>query len=719
LGREGFRHVHVLSSPEAVAAATVERQPLWVDKRRLHGPFDVVGDVHGCFDELRELLDRLGYGVAERQDEDAGTGYAVTPPAGRTAVFLGDLVDRGPKPPAVLRLVMGMVAAGTALCLPGNHDDKLLRALKGRKVRIAHGLAETLAQLAAEPAGFRERVGAFLDGLVSHYVLDDGNLVVAHAGMKEAYQGRASGAVRDFALFGDTTGETDELGLPVRRDWAAAYRGEAMVVYGHTPVAAPEWLNRTINVDTGCVFGGRLTALRYPERELVSVPAHRAYAEPARPFLPTPESPPVVEPTRSAQQRADDLLDLEDVVGKRGVETRLGGRVTIREENAAAALEVMARFAVDPRWLIHLPPTMSPPETSREAGLLEHPAAAFAHYRKEGVARVVCQEKHMGSRAILVVCRDAAAARRRFGAADGRAGVCFTRTGRPFFAEGTMEEALLERVRAALDASGLWEELATDWVCLDAELMPWSVKAQELLRDQYAAVAAAGRVALGAAAEVAGQAAARDAELVALRDDLHNRADVVERYAAAYRRYCWPVGSVADLKLAPFHLLASEGAVHVDKDHGWQMATLARLAPDDASPPLTRTGWREVDLADPASEAAAVGWWTELTEAGGEGMVVKPLGFVERGRRGLVQPAIKVRGREYLRLVYGPEYTRPANLDRLRERGLAAKRGLAIREFALGIEALERFVRREPLRRVHEAVFGVLALESEPVDPRL
>ena len=328
LGREGFRSVHVLSSPEEVAAATVARHPLPVDKRGLHGPFDVVGDVHGCFDELRELLDRLGYGIVETGDKDGGVGYAVTPPVGRTAVFLGDLVDRGPKTPQALRLVMEMVAAGTALCLPGNHDDKLLRALIGRKVRIGRALAGSIAQIDAEPPMFRERVVAFLDGLVSHYVLDDGKLVVAHAGMKEAYQGRASGAVHDFALYGDTTGEKDELGLPVRRDWAAAYRGEAMVVYGHTPVAAPEWLNRTINIDTGCAFGGRLTALRYPEQELLSVPARHAYAVPARPFLPEPGAPQAAQPVRSAEQRNDKPLDLEDGVGKRTVETRLAGRVT-------------------------------------------------------------------------------------------------------------------------------------------------------------------------------------------------------------------------------------------------------------------------------------------------------------------------------------------------------------------------------------------------------
>ena len=226
-------------------------------------------------------------------------------------------------------------------------------------------------------------------------------------------QGRGSGKVRDFALYGETTGETDEFGLPVRYNWAADYRGQAMVVYGHTPVPEPEWLNNTINIDTGCVFGGKLTALRYPEQEFVSVPAARTYCEPARPFLPAEQQ----APTLTAQQAHDDVLDAEDVLGKRIVSTRLRGNVTIREENATAALEVMSRFAADPRWLIYLPPTMSPCETSREPGLLEHPAEAFAYYRSQGAPQVVCEEKHMGSRAVVVVCRDeaggAGAVRRR------------------------------------------------------------------------------------------------------------------------------------------------------------------------------------------------------------------------------------------------------------------------------------------------------------------
>lgn len=259
-----------------------------------------------------------------------------------------------------------MVRDGQAFCVPGNHDIKLMRALRGKEVKRTHGLAETMEQLDAEPPEFRANVASFIDDLVSHCVFDDGNLVVAHAGLQEAMQGRGSGAVREFALYGDTTGETDEFGLPVRYNWAADYRGKALVVYGHTPVPEALWLNNTVNIDTGCAFGGKLTALRYPERETVSVSSHRTYYEPARPFLPA-------EPQRMPQHEHDDVLDIADVTGKRLIDTRLKPKITVREENAIAALEVMSRFAVDPKWLIYLPPTMSPTETSKRTDLLEHP----------------------------------------------------------------------------------------------------------------------------------------------------------------------------------------------------------------------------------------------------------------------------------------------------------------------------------------------------------
>ena len=724
LAREGFRHVFVLESPDEVEAATIERVPLYNDKRHEHGPFDIFGDLHGCCDELEVLLQRLGYLPTVMTGGNTAWGdRAFVHPEGRKAVFVGDLVDRGPRIVDTLRLVRNMVLAGSGMCVPGNHDMKLMKKLRGKDVQITHGLANSLAEIDAVPEAIRgafcNELVEFLDGLVSHYVLDDGKLVVAHAGMKAEMQGRGSGKVRDFALYGETTGETDEFGLPVRHNWAAEYRGSAMVVYGHTPVPEPDWLNRTVNIDTGCVFGGKLTALRYPEKEFVSVPAARTYCEPARPFLPEDQQAPKL----TAQQAHDDVLDAEDVLGKRIVSTRLRGNVTIREAHATAALEVMSRFAANPKWLIYLPPTMSPCETSSEPGLLEHPAEAFSYFRSQGAPQVICEEKHMGSRAVVIVCQDEQAAKERFGVLEGEIGIVYTRTGRRFFNEPGLEAQFLNRVRSALTAANFWDELKTKWVCLDCELMPWSAKAQELLKNQYAAVGAAGQASLPKAVASLAQAAARlggedKTKIEQLMSDCQSKEVHIGQFVAAYRKYCWSVASLNDLKLAPFHLLATEGGVHTDKNHTWHMDTLAKVCREDPEM-LRATPYRLVDVTDPASEKGGADWWTEMTGRGGEGMVVKPLDFILRGRRGLAQPAVKCRGREYLRIIYGPDYTTADNISRLRNRGLGHKRSLALGEFALGIEGLERFVRKEPLRQVHECVFGVLALESEPVDPRL
>ena len=621
-------------------------------------------------------------------------------------MFLGDLVDRGPDTPGVLRTVMGMVASGAALCVPGNHEAKLLRALRGRDVRRSHGLAESLTQLGAEPADFSAQVIAFLDGLVSHYVLDSGRLVVAHAGLREEMHGRASAAVRAFALYGDTTGETDEFGLPVRYPWAQDYRGKAAVVYGHTPVPEATWVNNTICIDTGCVFGGRLTALRYPERELVSVPAVATYYQPARPLTRSPG--------RAPAQASGGLLDVADVLGRRGITTGLRGRVTVPEQNAAAALEVMSRFAADPRWLIYLPPTMPPVPASTRPGLLEHPADALAAYRRAGVAQVICEEKHMGSRAVVIACRTAEAARDWFGSA--RSGIVYTRTGRRFFTDERLEEALLGRVTGALAETGLWAELG-DWAALDCEIMPWSVKAEALVRGQYAAVGAAALAGLTAASEACEQALRRGGDVAALRDRIGERLAAGRSYTAAYRHYVWPVHALADLRLAPFQVLAGSAGTFFARDHLWHMNAAERLAAAD--PLIVPTRHIVADLGDEGASAAVTAWWERLTGAGGEGMVAKPLDPVTRVRHGAAQHGMKCRGREYLRIIYGPEYTIPANLSRLAGRNLSRKRSLAASEFALGAEALDRFTRREPLFRVHECVFGVLALESEPVDPRL
>ncbi|WP_078894230.1 polynucleotide kinase-phosphatase [Streptomyces sp. CT34] len=765
LEREGFRKVHLLRGQREVDSAGVVRERRYNDLRHLTGPFDIVGDIHGCRSELESLLGRLGYEV---RCDASGRAVDAAHPEGRTAVFVGDLVDRGPDSPGVLRLVMGMVAAGHALCVSGNHENKLGRYLNGRKVQHTHGLAETIEQLEKEDDGFRAGVAEFIRGLVGHYVLDGGGLVVCHAGLPEKYHGRTSGRVRSFALYGDTTGETDEFGLPVRYPWAEDYRGRAAVVYGHTPIPRAGWLNNTICLDTGCVFGGRMTALRWPERELVDVPAERVWYEPARPLA--------TEAPGGADGRP---LDLNDVAGRRTVETRHMGRLAVKEENAAAALEGMSRFAIDPRLLPYLPPTMAPCATSEEEaqgeGFLEHPAEAFAEYRMAGVREVVCEEKHMGSRAVVLVCRDEAVAGERFGVPGKDVlGAVYTRTGRPFFDDAAISERILRRVGACVAEAGLWDGLDTDWLLLDAELMPWSLKATGLLRGQYAAVGAASGAVFPGAIGALEAAQSRGVDVSALLERQRGRAADAAAFTAAYRRYCWRVGATADaagsegaaggdglgvpagIRLAPFQILAARGRSLAGLPHTEQLALIDRLiaaeetlvardgtaagggtaaldeviaggsveagagARRERTRLLAPTRRLVVDTGDEASVAAGVAWWLDLTADGGEGMVVKPVQALVRQADGrLVQPGIKCRGREYLRIIYGPEYTRPENLRRLRIRHLGHKRSLALREYALGLEALDRLAAGEPLWRVHEAVFAVLALESEPVDPRL
>ena len=706
LQKEGFRQVHVMRSPEEVDALTITREPLWTDRRGEHGPFDIIGDIHGCFDELMELLGQLGYEIDAHEDGEALIG--ARHPEGRSAIFVGDITDRGPKNRDALRLVMGMVAEGSADCVMGNHDFKLNKWLKGRKVQQTHGLDLTVAELEKTSDAFLKQVGDFIWDLRSHLWLADGGLIVAHAGLKEEMHGRGSGAVRNFAMFGETTGEVDEFGLPVRIDWARDYRGAAEVVYGHTPMAEAEWLNGTLCIDTGCAFGGKLTALRWPERETVSVPARAQYAEPAKPLDEARG--------RTAQQDHDRLLYFDDYAAKMRIEPRLGRSIQIAEENSLAALEVMSRFAIDPRWLIYLPPTMAACPTAPEGERLERPDEAIGYFVQQGVTDLVAEEKHMGSRALLVVAKDAEAAAARFGVEDGKAGVVYTRTGRPFFPDEADEAAVVARVAAALETAGLWDELRSDWVLLDAELMPWSAKAQELLRRQYDPTVAAAQGSARALIDAIGNRPEVDG-----LDALRAAADRHLANADAMRRtidgYCWDVPRIEDHRIAPFHILAAEGRVFSDAPHVWHMETLGRLA--EADPILQTTGWQRFDAADPAACAKVAEWWQAHTEEGGEGMVIKPNAFVVSGERGLVQPAMKVRGRDYLRIIYGPDYDLPENIERLRQRGLGRKMSLADREFRLGLEGLHRFVERQPLSRVHACAVAVLALESTPVDPRL
>lgn len=711
LKREGFRFVYVINSLEQLENTEIVRTKLWNDKKELHGPFDIIGDIHGCCDELELLLDKLGY---------IKTDGVYAHPGGRTAAFLGDFCDRGSRNADVLRLVMDMVKAGNALAVPGNHDVKLLKYLRGKSVAMTHGFDKTVAEIEAQGEAFKAEVAEFIDGLISHYILDDGKLVVSHAGLKQEYIGRSSARVREFCLYGETTGETDSYGLPVRLDWAADYRGRAAVVYGHIAGIDVKPQNNTYCIDTGCVFGGKLTAFRYPERECVSVDALQQYYEPIKPL------------EDAIDTDMGNMLTVGDFNKKLHIETELMPSIDIHENNAAAALETMSRFAADPHWLIYLPPTMSPCETSELDDYLEHPLQAFAYYRSRSIRNVVCEKKHMGSRAVIVLCKSPETALKRFGITDGTRGIIYTRTGRRFFDDETTESALLDRLDAVLTQTNFWGDFETDWVCLDTELMPWSEKAQGLIRSQYAPTGNAAAGSLSAAVNALEQACRRqnnafavdsftsgqNVDLQAVLNAYRTKQDDIDRYIKAYREYCWTVHSIDDFRIAPFHILAVEGKVFSQEKHIWHMENIRRYI-TGIDPVFMETPYLCVDTEDEQSVQTGVDWWLSLTASGGEGMVVKPETYTAKQGYKLLQPAVKCRGREYLRIIYGAEYLAPDHLSRLKVRSLKHKRTLALKEFSLGMESLTRFVKGEPLYRVHECSFGVLAFESEPVDPRL
>ena len=473
-------------------------------------------------------------------------------------------------------------------------------------------------------------------------------------------------------------------------------------------------MNRTICIDTGCVFGGALTALRWPEHELVQVPAKEAYWEGR------------VRKDAHATALSDNrsILDLGDLSGKRTLTTKLLPSITIEGAQTAEAIELLSRFAVNPRWLIHLPPTMSPVETSKEDGFLEHPAEAFAYFRKVLPSPVVvCEQKHMGSRAIVIVCRQPGVAEKRFGITTAHAGhglgIVYTRTGRRFFDDAAIEEGLLDAVRKSAEAAGIFERFHTDWLCLDAELMPWSLKAQELIRNQYGRAANASEGMLEVLTPLLEAARVRGLRVSELKARTAQRVENTARFRKTMEGYIWPTPQLADMRLAVFHLLAHEGHVRLEEPHSFHLEVADSLAANDPSGMLIRTEREVVDLRVEEDVARAMAWWLRITEAGGEGMVVKPLEGIVRGSKGPFQPALKVRGRDYLRLIYGIDYDMPSNLARLRQRNVTRKRSLAVRELALGHEALLRFVRKDALVRVHECVLGVLAMESEAVDPRL
>ncbi len=695
LAGEGMRLVWVVPDRDVAERVRVERRAMPSDLRDMTGPFDIVGDVHGCINELRALLQQLGWVLTDGDEPTASH------PDGRIAVFVGDLVDRGPDSPAVLHLVMNMVDDGVALLAPGNHDDRLRRKLEGRDVRVAHGLEQTLRQLTRRDEAFHERVGAFLSRLPSHLVLDGGRLVVAHAGLHAEFHNRESKRVRDLALYGETVGDHDPEGPPHRVDWAVSYRGTALVVYGHTPVQNAVWRHRTINLDTGCVFGGALSALRYPEHEVVSVPAERTWSAPSRPIA-----------APAASGRAEDSVLPPDVQKRHDIDTARHGPIVVREQFAAEAVDA-ATVTVDRRWLVYIPPAVAPPDPpGPEVPLVERPHEALAYFADAGATAAMCYDDPIGVRVVIVACRDEISAFTTFGADDGRTGVVYTRAGAPAWSDATKEAALIGRLRLAMEELSLWDSLATDWIAIEGTLVPATGPARS---SYYAAFTqqVTGALEDYRAADDSMLSSQPGGELT----EAVGRVQQTRRACAeAIRNFVWQPRVLSDVRFAPRAILATAGRVRWTADQTWQIQTLAELAAVDEL--FMRGVGRVIDLHDRAARDQATTAWASLDDDEASGWTIAPVQWPsDTSQR--VLPVMRCRTPARLRLLYGDDCLNPERIGAIRRRNVRRKRSLSFREHALAHEALQRFVDGEAHYRVHECIFGILALEEEPIDPRL
>ncbi|MGG1400333.1 polynucleotide kinase-phosphatase [Bacillus salipaludis] len=697
--KEGFQRFYILNEEEIQALEVLRLEnPLVID---VGNGIDLIGDIHGCYGEFMDLLRKLGY--IENHE-----GYYVHPD-GRKILSLGDIMSRGPRSIDTLQFFQKHVEAGLAYMIDSNHGWKIARWLDGRQVTLAHGDEKVEAEFENYEKRFgKEATDAFKKQLKemlleakSHYIIQRNGVNVAvavHAGIKDYYIGKQSPRISDFCRYGDTDG-LDENGKPLRKDWTLFHKSSELILWGHDPKPQPLQINNTLNIDQGVVFGGRLTAFRYPEKDLVSVKAKQDYAN-------VPDNP-----LKEWESKRLAPPNIRKFIDGFAVSTEQNRHIAIAADGVKSALDDLSHFTVPIEEIPYIPPTMSPtPKPSRLEEYLEHPLEAFEYYQANGIDKMVVEKKHMGSRGILFLFKNKQVAKEYVG--KETLGTIYTRTGRPFF-QTDLGERIMEMLNR--DLSGYFEKHNTDFVLLDAEILPWNLKAKELILNQYAHVGEMALLDRKKIKQMLEKAIENGKGVTEWLQETKVELVEAEIFNEVYQNYCWETEGIEGIQIAPFHTLAHSNQSFFDHPHVWHMEKNREFS--RLSSLFIETKYRVV--SDEASMEAAIKWWEEMTENGHEGFVVKPENFVARHKGKLLQPAIKVRGRKYLHIIYGIDYLKPENLVRLKQRNAGKKQRNALKEFCLGLEAVQRFVQRESLERVHECVLGVLALEAEPIDPRL
>jgi len=702
LKTEGFSSSYILNEVEVEDTLFMRStNPLL---KEVGAGLDFIGDIHGCYSEFLALLEKLGY-----QSDEEGL---YTHPEGRKLVSVGDVLSRGPNSIECLKFFISHVEKDLAFMVDSNHGWKIARWLDRRKVELAHGDELITAEFdhyerehgkeASEE--LKEKVRSLLLSAPSNFVFTSNGVrvvVATHAGIRDHYIGKESKRIRDFCRYGDTDG-FEENGKPVRKDWFVNHRCGETIVWGHDPRPQPMVINNTINIDQGVVFGGRLTAYRYPEKTFVAVEAQKDYAADPESFL------------QKWKKERFNPPNIQSFLKGYSVMTGDYGEIKIHAEYVKSAIENISHYTVPIEELLYIPPTMSPaPEPSLLDNYFEHPKEAFKYYRNQGITTMVVEKKHMGSRGILLLFKDEETAVGYVG--TPRLGTIYSRTGRMFF-DQELSQKIIKQLNTDLNQGQYFTKNSTDFVLLDAEILPWNLKAKELISSQYAHVSEVSLLDRKKLLEKLELAKVNGWEVDSWIEESKGKFENAQVFREVFQKYCWDTRGVEGIKIAPFHVLAHQGRTYFDQSHLWHMEQNRELS--KLSDLLIETEYKVV--TDKGSEEEAILWWEEMTENGHEGFVVKPETFIARNEKGwLVQPAIKVRGRRYLHIIYGMDYLQPENLVRLKQRNVKRKQRHALMEFALGVEGVKRFVSQEPLARIHECVLATLALEAEPVDPRL
>jgi polynucleotide kinase-phosphatase len=700
--KEGFRYQYLLKHNE-IQEIQLKRNlnPIEIE---IKNGIDFIGDVHACFDELLELLNSLGY--------TPNNEGLYTHPDGRKFVSVGDVMSRGPKSIESMIFFKKHVYAGIAYMIDSNHGWKIARWLDGRNVTLSHGdenVAEEFnhyeSMYGEEKTNIlKEELKNFLLRAPSHYIFKKNGIrvaVAAHAGIKDEYIGKQSYAVSDFCRYGDTDNSTEHE-KPVRKDWFTGHQSKELIIWGHDPKVQPLVINNTINIDQGAVFGGSLTAFRYPEKGFVTVKAKQDYSgmtdNPLSAWKAIRLNPP----------------NIGRFINGYSVLTEQHGEVKVQGGVVKSAIDSISHFTVPIEELIYIPPTMSPtPEPSKLEDYLEHPSEAFDYYYSNGIETMVVEKKHMGSRGVLLLFKDKESGEKYVGRPT--LGTIYTRNGRSFFSQGTQAE-ILEKLNRDLTENGYFKKYNTDFVLLDAEILPWNLKADELISSQYAHVAEAAIMDRTKLKEMLESVLKHSRDVESWIFEASKRLQNALTFKEVFEKYCWNTNGLQGIQIAPFHLLAHSQETFFNMPHSWHMELNKEFS--TLSDLFIETEYRIV--SDEESKKEAIRWWVEMTEEGHEGFVVKPETFISKNNKGkLLQPAIKVRGRKYLHIIYGMDYLLPENLKRLKQRNVGKKQRHALMEFALGIEGINRFVKEDSIERIHECVLATLALEAEPIDPRL